>query len=233
MSTESNDTGKTLHEKFPDMQPIGRPPSMVCINGIGTRVYGRRDADQETGTYIKTLCFCVLFIPLIPLAAYRVADATSGGWYFLGKERLSSFAKYWNLALLVLALVGGAAIGWQQHTSSPAYIAQRDLSRAEHDYKTGHALEAARTYLRVAESGYLVEDARAGLKKALDQCLANDNANVVAQGLNIIVKLPKRLNEPAPLMPDTLQRGLELVTHFRQRNPSAALEILKTIDPLD
>ena len=50
--------------KFPDMQPVTSAPSMATVNGIGTMAYGRRDYDAETNTYVKTLCFTVVFLPL-------------------------------------------------------------------------------------------------------------------------------------------------------------------------
>src|SRR5262249_46444483 len=76
-----------LEEKFPNLRLIQSPPSLHTINGIGTTIYGARDHDPETGTYVKTHWFCVLFIPVLALGAYRVADAERG-WYFIGKEPL-------------------------------------------------------------------------------------------------------------------------------------------------
>jgi hypothetical protein len=43
-----------LNRKFPDLRPIKSPPPMFRINGCGVALYGRRDADQETGTYVAT-----------------------------------------------------------------------------------------------------------------------------------------------------------------------------------
>src|SRR5205807_371887 len=78
-------------------------PPLFRINGCGFGVYGKRDFDPETGTYVKTYCFCLLFIPVVALSAYRVADA-SRGWYFLGRVPLSGFARVWNVLLLAVAL---------------------------------------------------------------------------------------------------------------------------------
>jgi len=71
--------------RFPDMTPITAPPSLASINGIGTQLNGRRDFDADTGTYVATQTFAVVFVPLIAVGAYRVADAPSGGWYFVGR----------------------------------------------------------------------------------------------------------------------------------------------------
>src|SRR5579859_146821 len=104
-----------LRERFPDMEPITKVPSLSTVNGIGFTVYGRRDFDADTGTYVKTYVFCVLFIPLFAVRAYRVADARPG-WFFLGRVPLSGLAKFWNF--LVLALIAsGIGAGWWHHYS--------------------------------------------------------------------------------------------------------------------
>src|SRR5262245_29593490 len=95
LNLDSSPSGKAamndyLNERFPEMEPISGPPTLSTINGIGSMVYGQRDFDAETGTYVKTQCFCLLFIPIMALKAFRVADAPGGGWYFLGRVPLSS-----------------------------------------------------------------------------------------------------------------------------------------------
>jgi len=69
-------------------------------------MYGSRDFDQETGTYVTSACLTVLFIPIFVIGSYRVADApaegwfSSGGWHVLGKVPLSPLAKGWNWTML-------------------------------------------------------------------------------------------------------------------------------------
>ena len=76
------------HAAYDGMQPIKNAPSLRLVNGIGTRLIGRGkgpgERDEKTGTYVSTLYFLVLFIPLMPLRRYRVRDADKGGWHFLG-----------------------------------------------------------------------------------------------------------------------------------------------------
>src|SRR5687767_13840449 len=81
-----------LRKKFPDMTPGVAAPSMFQFNGCGVALYGSRDADEETGTYVATWCLSLVFIPILALRAYRVARAMNGGWYFVGREPLSGFA---------------------------------------------------------------------------------------------------------------------------------------------
>src|SRR5436190_20370320 len=90
----------SLFERFPEMKPINSPPSLSTINGLGLMAYGGRDHDPETGTYVKTHCLVILFIPILALGAYRVADAPGGGWYFLGKVPPSGVARLRNWLVL-------------------------------------------------------------------------------------------------------------------------------------
>src|SRR5262245_46759248 len=93
-----------LQRRFPDMQPVSSPPSLYTVYGIGPCVSVSLDVYPETGTYIKTHWICFLFLPLVAIGAYRVADAPGRGWYFLGRQRLSGAAKLWNLVLVLLLL---------------------------------------------------------------------------------------------------------------------------------
>jgi len=97
-----------LAQKFPELR-AAKAPSLLTFNGIGTRLVGRRDADEETGTYLKTQCFAILFLPILWLRAFRVKDAPGRGWYFFGREPLSAFEKAWNTMVLAAIL---AAAGW-------------------------------------------------------------------------------------------------------------------------
>src|SRR5438067_7799577 len=98
-----------LRERFPDLQFGRKPGNLGSVNGFGTALHGRRDYDPETGTYVLTHWVTALFVPLVAIGAYRVADAPSGGWYCLGRVSLSKVARGWNvlLVLLVLGAVGG------------------------------------------------------------------------------------------------------------------------------
>ena len=49
------------------MRRISSGPALFRLNGCGLGVYGRRDFDRETGTYVKTYCISVFFIPVLAL----------------------------------------------------------------------------------------------------------------------------------------------------------------------
>jgi hypothetical protein len=52
------------------------------FNGIGLMLYGRKDPCATCASVVKTLWFCVLFIPLVPFGKYRVIE--------LGRRRFLS-----------------------------------------------------------------------------------------------------------------------------------------------
>jgi hypothetical protein len=104
------------------MKPVNSAPVMVQVQGFGVSVYGKRDVDAETGTFVKTWCVSLLFIPIIALRAYRVAPAEGGAFYFLGREPLSAFAKFWNI-LLIAAVLG--VLGGVQYSIYTSVAAQR------------------------------------------------------------------------------------------------------------
>jgi hypothetical protein len=46
------------------------------LNGIGTKLYFRRQTCPTCGSCVQTKFFCVFYFPLIPLGSYRVRWAT-------------------------------------------------------------------------------------------------------------------------------------------------------------
>ncbi|HEY4512771.1 MAG TPA: hypothetical protein VJH63_03930 [Candidatus Paceibacterota bacterium] len=45
---------------------------MYSINGIGTKLYGKKDFNHVDQSYIATKWFTFLLLPIIPLGSYRV-----------------------------------------------------------------------------------------------------------------------------------------------------------------
>lgn len=70
------------------LKQIDSPPTMYTFNGIGTRLYGKRNYDPQTQSYIATLYFTFVFLPIFPFASYRVRDAGGNRYQFLGKVPL-------------------------------------------------------------------------------------------------------------------------------------------------
>ena len=47
------------------------------FNGCGTRYYGKRDK-REDGSHVTTLWISLVWVPIIPLASYRVIPTEEG-----------------------------------------------------------------------------------------------------------------------------------------------------------
>jgi tetratricopeptide (TPR) repeat protein len=229
MSDNTPEIPDSLRAKFPELRPLKRVPPLMRVNGIGVGMYGRRDADSETGTYVKTHCICLVFVPILALGAYRVADAERG-WYFIGKERLSSFAKSCNFGVLLLSFMFAGIVAEHSYKSSPDYIAKQELRRADQSLRSGKPLDAARIYRDVAlGSSAQAEPAWRGLHDSLEQSLTNDSPEKVEATYRLLATLPPKLNSPAPVVPDARQRGLALVEKFRANNPDGAIDLLRQV----
>lgn len=124
------------------MKPLKRKPFLFTLNGFGFSMYGRRKYDQETHTYIATHYLTLLFVPVFALGSYRVADAEEGGWYFIGKEKISTLWNVLNTAALALIVFAVGSIAWGIHTTSPDYRQNKALEVAQSKYEQGNHLQA-------------------------------------------------------------------------------------------
>ena len=59
---------------------------LVTLNGFGTTLYGARDADSVTGTYVATKWVVALGVPLVPLGRFRVQPVGEPSKWGGGKE---------------------------------------------------------------------------------------------------------------------------------------------------
>lgn len=75
------------------LSPIRSAPSLTTINGFGFKLYGNSNHDAATDSYMTTHYFVALFLPLFPIARYRVVSDGDGSYHFLGKGRLRDFDK--------------------------------------------------------------------------------------------------------------------------------------------
>jgi curved DNA-binding protein CbpA len=84
-----------------DLTPISSAPPLGSINGCGVRLYGHRDDDRATNSFVSTYFITFLFVPVIPLTAYRVVEVGSA-YRFLGKAPLSPVTSAWRVIAPVL-----------------------------------------------------------------------------------------------------------------------------------
>ena len=129
-SSQQADQDGGISKYFPDLKPTSSP-ALISIYGCGFSMAGHRDNHPETGTYVKTHVLTIIFIPIMAIGAYRVADAPGGGWYFVGKDKLSTFGKRINLIVIavILALIAATAIS--NHLNSPQYRSKQLFAQAE------------------------------------------------------------------------------------------------------
>lgn len=93
------ETVRNNESLFRDLTPITSAPRLSTINGAGTTLYGSTDHDSETGSYLSTYYFVLLFIPIFPICRYRVI-AIGDGYRFLGKAPLRTFDK-WHIVIFI------------------------------------------------------------------------------------------------------------------------------------
>jgi hypothetical protein len=93
-------TARQNHRLFGNLRPVSSAPTLYTINGCGFTVYGNTDLDRESGSYMTTYYFVLLFIPIFPICRYRVKSSGSS-YNFLGKGQLRA----WDKAHLALSLL--------------------------------------------------------------------------------------------------------------------------------
>lgn len=216
-----------LQQKFPDLKQGSRPSALGSVNGFGTSLVGRRDPDAETGTYVITHCITGLFIPLIALAAYRVAPAQGGGWYILGRVPLSPFARRWNALLLIAVLGLAGGLWWNHHIHTPEYLAGQKLDAADQAAASGDAGRAAQLCREVIDQHKSHADE--GKKKLA--ALIQDPPGAPSQAAEVYavaVDLHRRKQCPVP---DLFDRGKALAERYAAADPAASLALLEVIAP--
>lgn len=220
-----------LQQRFPNLRPASSAPSLATLNGVGVSVYGKRDFDPETQSYIKTRCLCLVFIPLIALDAWRVVDAPSGGWYFLGREPLSDFARKWNKILALLAVLLIAYASLNAYVTSPTYLAKKDLKTANKLLQAGKPLAAVPIFQQLAARNQLVAEARAGYRQAILAAVQTHTPTNVIRAFELADKAPASIKAGQPVLPDAYALGLKFVAEFRPQTPETALAMLAATVP--
>lgn len=131
-------------------RPLTRAPALFRLNGCGVGLYGERDRGAD-GFYVATYCVSLLWIPLLPLAAYRVRRVDGDSYQFRAREALGPIARAWQALVLAGALTGAAAWGFKAYQESPGHraaIALEEARAAEAAGDTQAALERYRSAVR-------------------------------------------------------------------------------------
>jgi hypothetical protein len=86
-----------------NLKPISAAPSLYTFNTFGFTIYGRSDYDEESRSYVVTHYFVALFIPIFPIARYRVIAHPGNKYSFMGKLPLRTFDR-WHLWIAILGI---------------------------------------------------------------------------------------------------------------------------------
>jgi len=171
---------------------VRRGPALGRWLGFGTGLYGAREKHGD-GSYLSTLCLSALWIPILPLATYRVRPFGES-YELLGREPLGSMARLWASMTVLLAIGFCGLIGLALHQSSPGYEFREAMQRAQAAEKTGNTKGAANQY-RLAVGTFA---GRTDVSAAVDAAVRL-KAGVVT----------------APCRADSIPAVSELVTMFR------------------
>jgi len=221
----------TLEDKYPSMTPVKSAPSLYTLNGCGFMLYGRRDSDPDTFTYVKTWCLTLVFLPVLCLRAYRVSDSAGGGWYFIGRQPLSSLARMYNMAA-VLAVAGVIGlVAYVQHTSTPAYKARQQMAQASRLVDQGELAQAAGIYQRLALAG--AEESRNAAESLGDLLDAPCRQASLEQCAGVYGAAARiALCDGAVPRAEVLAKGLKLVDERAAGDPRGGLAVMDAIRPL-
>lgn len=132
------------YQVFGSLKPISSAPTLRTINGIGLTVYGQHDFDPETRSYVTVHYFVLVFVPIFPIARYRVIAVDDGRYQFLGKLPLRAFDR-WHIGVALMILVvlllfsnsaGGATSGSElSDLKTQIETSQRAMSALERELK--------------------------------------------------------------------------------------------------
>jgi hypothetical protein len=138
---------------FGALEPISSAPMLGTINGFGCTIYGNSNHDPESGSYEVTHYFVALFVPILPIARYRVIWAGGNKYQFLGKLPLRKVDR-WHLGIVAAAMIVmliSFAISSKQGASS-AYAHSADSSYGSTD-NTATSASSQASDLKVGDPG--------------------------------------------------------------------------------
>ncbi len=141
-------------EKAP--APIKRAPMLGRVNGFGFGLYGQREVWPD-GSYITTRWVSGLWLPVIPVDAFRVQAAGDGAYSFHGKVPLGMAARVWRWVLVALVVAFITWTGVNNYLEAPdrqLRLAMDDVAEMENSDPEGALRryeELARQYTNLVE----------------------------------------------------------------------------------
>ncbi|MDI1429132.1 hypothetical protein [Polyangium sorediatum] len=220
-------------EKAP--RPLERAPTLFTLNGIGFRLYGERDPWPD-GSYVATYCFCVVFIPIVPVAAYRVRQVSTMSYQFLAKEPLGPIAKVWRGVALLGTLGVVASVAVTSYLDSPtrkASVALAEAREAEAKGDPEGALSQYRLVLGTYPGEVDVDEVAASIVRLVTAEDVHEPATVasleaISRVMNAFYELPAdaRDGKAAVLLAERLSAFADQIGEDTPEKAAAALTVL-------
>ena len=224
-----------LREVERSPRPLERAPTLFTLNGIGFRLYGERDRWPD-GSYVATYCFCVVFIPIVPVAAYRVRQVSTMSYQFLAKEPLGPIAKVWRGVALLGTLGVVASVALSNYLDSPGRKASVALAEAREAEAKGDA-EGALSQYRLVLGTYPdevdVDEVAASIVRLVTAEGVHEPATVasleaIGRVMNAFNELPAdaRDGKAAVLLAERLSAFADQIGEDTPEKAAAALTVL-------
>ncbi len=217
-------------------QPITSAPPLFTLNGVGTGMYGHAD-EHPDGSYIATLCLCLIFIPVFPLTSYRVWRE-GNSYRFLGKVRLGSGWVWYRRLLGVGALCAVLVNGVGSYLSSPnhqASVAADHAQQLENEGKNDEAMKAYGTALETwgfsASASSLTPMTEGWLRLRLKAVHAPITAEQVPEIERLVLRYESlaaaaRNGKPNAMLAAQLQAWAQQLGSKRRSDADASLHVL-------
>lgn len=223
-----------LQARFPRMKPVGSAPPLFRINGCGLSMFGNRGFDSRSGTYLKTYGITLVFVPVLPFASYRVADAPDGGWYFLGREPISGFARMARATMILAVILAVVGVKISADRNSPEGRVKRALATAAETAEHGSALDAA-IQAHDAAKLYLGHANRCldAMEPYLDEALASSQPRTVLRAVELVAGSPFRSKRFSGRIEGLAALSLQQTGTLVESDPRLALEFATLARRLD
>ncbi|MEO5726708.1 MAG: hypothetical protein ABI134_31400, partial [Byssovorax sp.] len=185
---------------------------------------------------IATYCVCIFFVPVLPIAAYRVRDA-DGGYQFSAREQLSPLTRGIQIAMLSFAVLAAGWGGVSSWLDSPTRNARIAIDAAKDSEASGDregAIEKYNAAIRRFESEGEVDldpAAEAVIRLAAagvaEPCTAA-SVEQIGRVVNTFYELPEgiRRDKAAPLLASRLSAWAGQIGDAKETDAAAALTTL-------
>jgi hypothetical protein len=147
---------------FADLKPISGVPWLFTFNGFGFTLYGRSDFDTETQSFIAVYYFTALFIPIFPIARYRVINEKGNLYRFIGKLPLRSIDRM-HQGLAMIGIIVALAVGNSDAYNPPSSV---NFPGRSNSYSNSNTNSGYRTNSN--SSGYSRQSQLSNLKSQIE-----------------------------------------------------------------